>query len=32
MRRSATWSRLVVNYYGDDALEVLQKSSAGPGW
>jgi membrane-bound lytic murein transglycosylase F len=26
VRRTATWSRLVVKYFGDDALEVLKKS------
>src|SRR5262249_35565774 len=26
MRRSATWSRLVVKYYGDLALEVLRRA------
>jgi ABC-type amino acid transport substrate-binding protein len=26
VRRTATWSRLVVKYYGDMALEILQKS------
>jgi lysine/arginine/ornithine transport system substrate-binding protein len=29
LRHSPTWSRLVVKYYGDEALEVLQKSRAG---
>jgi len=30
VRRTPTWSRLVVKYYGDEALEVLQKSRAIP--
>jgi ABC-type amino acid transport substrate-binding protein len=30
IRHSTTWSRLVVKYYGDDALEVLKKSRATP--
>jgi membrane-bound lytic murein transglycosylase F len=30
VRRTATWSRLVVKYYGDLALEVLKKSRADP--
>jgi membrane-bound lytic murein transglycosylase F len=30
VRRTPTWSRLVVKYYGDVALEVLQKSRANP--
>jgi len=30
VRRTPTWSRLVVKYYGDVALEVLQKSRATP--
>jgi ABC-type amino acid transport substrate-binding protein len=28
LRHSPTWSRLIVNYFGDEALEVLQKSRA----
>jgi len=30
VRRTPTWSRLVVKYYGDLALEILKKSSAAP--
>jgi hypothetical protein len=30
VRHTSTWSRLVVKYYGDSALEVLQKSRASP--
>jgi ABC-type amino acid transport substrate-binding protein len=30
VRRSATWSRLVVKYFGDRALEALKKSREGP--
>jgi membrane-bound lytic murein transglycosylase F len=30
VRRTPTWSRLVIKYYGDIALEVLQKSRATP--
>ena len=30
VRRTPTWSRLVVKYYGNGALEVLQKSRASP--
>jgi ABC-type amino acid transport substrate-binding protein len=29
LRRTPTWSRLVVKYYGDDALELLHKSRTG---
>ena len=28
LRRTATWSRLVVKYFGENALEILQKSRA----
>jgi ABC-type amino acid transport substrate-binding protein len=30
LRRTPTWNRLVVKYYGDDALEVLQKARNSP--
>jgi ABC-type amino acid transport substrate-binding protein len=30
VRRTPTWSRLVVKYYGELALEVLKKSSNAP--
>jgi ABC-type amino acid transport substrate-binding protein len=29
VRHTATWSRLVVKYYGETALEILQKSRSG---